>query len=140
MIVYFNTSAVIPLIIEEPGSPTCERLWNQATRIASVRLLYAEARAALARAQRMGRLSRNGLASSVQLLDELIEAVDSVEVTEHLVRTAGALAEQRGLRGYDAIHLAAAQAIADHDTVFATGDKHLADAAADIGLSIAIAH
>ncbi len=60
MIVYFDTFAFIPLIIEEPSSESCKRLWNEATRVVSVRLHYAEARAALARAQRLRWLTRGG--------------------------------------------------------------------------------
>jgi predicted nucleic acid-binding protein len=38
VIAYFDTSAIVPLIIEEATSPTCRRLWNDATRVASSRL------------------------------------------------------------------------------------------------------
>ncbi len=137
MIVYFDTSAFIPLIIGEQSSDSRERLWNEATRTVSVRLLYAEARAALAQAQRLGRLTRAGLASAVALLDDLSLQVDHVEITDRLVRTAGDLAEQQQLRGYDAVHLAAAQTIADADTVFAGNDRKLVAAASDLGLTVA---
>ena len=137
MIVYFDTSAFIPLIIEEPNSDSCERLWNEATRTVSVRLLYVEARAALARAQRLGRLTREGFASAVALLDDLRAQIDHVEVTDRLVRTAGMLAEEQDLRGYDAVHLAAAHAVADVDTIFASGDRQLIAAASHLGLIVA---
>ena len=139
MIVYFDTSALIPLIIDEPGSGTCERLWNDATRIVSVRLLYAEARAALARARRMGRLTRSELTSAVGVLDGFIDEIDCVEITESLVRNAGTMAEELGLRGYDAVHLAAAQAVADSDTIFISGDQQLIAAATRLGLTVALA-
>ena len=100
MIVYFDTSAIIPLIVNEPGSPVCERFWNDATQAVSSRLLYVEARAALARAHLLGRLSRGDLASCVESLNGIISQIASVEVTEDLVRTAGRLAEEEGLRGY----------------------------------------
>lgn len=138
MIVYFDTSAFIPLIIDEPNSDSCDRLWNEATRIVSVRLLYVEARAALARAHRLGRLSQRALASAVALLDDLSAQVDHVEVTERLVRMAGTLAEEQQLRGCDAVHLTAAQAVADQDTIFASGDQQLIAAATRVGLSVAL--
>ena len=137
MIVYFDTSAFIPLIIEEPDSDSCERLWNEATRVVSVRLLFAEARAALARAHRLGRLTKKGLTSAVGLLDGLVAEVDSIEISDSLVRRAGALAEEQELRGYDAVHLAAAQVIADVDTIFASGDHRLIAAASSLGLVVA---
>ena len=138
MIAYFDTSALIPLIIDEPSSTMCVRLWNEATRVVSVRLLYAEARAALAQAHRMARLSRRQLADAVGQLDALADQVDHVEVTERLVRAAGEAAELHGLRGYDAVHLAAAQSISDGDTVLVGGDRQLIAAAADSGLAVAL--
>lgn len=137
MIVYFDTSAIIPLIIDEPGSQTCERFWNDATQAVSSRLLYVEARAALASAQRLGRLSLDDLAASVESLHEILAETATVEVSENLVQTAGRLAEQEGLRGYDAVHLAAAQAVADADTVLLSGDRELLAAASRRGLAVA---
>ncbi|WP_420436934.1 type II toxin-antitoxin system VapC family toxin [Candidatus Poriferisocius sp.] len=137
MIVYFDTSAFIPLIIDEPNSDSCERLWNEAERVVSVRLIYVEARAALARAQRLGRLTRGRFASAVALLDDLSAQIDHIEITDRLVRSAGALVEEQQLSGYDAVHLAAAQAVADRDTVFASGDQQLTAAASHLGLMVA---
>jgi len=80
---------------------------------------------------------RGGLASAVGLLDDLNAQVDHIKVTERLVRTAGALAEEQHLRGYDAVHLAAAQAVADANTIFASGDQQLIAAASQLGLIVA---
>jgi uncharacterized protein len=44
----FDTSALIPLLIEEPGSVRAGRVWDVADHVTSVRLIYTEARAALA--------------------------------------------------------------------------------------------
>ena len=137
MIAYFDTSALVPLIIDEPSSTMCVRLWNEATRAVSVRLLYAEARAALAQAHRMARLSPRQLADAVARLDALVDQVDHVEVTERLVRAAGEVAELQGLRGYDAVHLAAAQSTSDADTVLVSGDRQLIEAAVRSGLAVA---
>jgi len=41
-------------------------------------------------------------------------------------------------RGYDAIHLASAEAIADPDTVLVTADHDLASAAASLGIEALI--
>lgn len=136
MIAYFDTSALIPLIIEEPSTAVCLRLWNEASRIASVRLLYAEACAALARAHRVGHLSATQLEEAVDALDEITTQIDHVEVTDELVRTAGALARKHGLRGYDAVHLAAGLKVSDDDVVFVTGDMNLATAARVSGVAV----
>lgn len=138
MIAYFDTSALVPLIVDEPSTELCNRLWNESTRVASVRLLYPEARAALARAQRMGRLTRSQLERAVVELDAIVTEVDHVELTAELARTAGELAQSHRLRGYDAVHLAAAAAIADGDLVMVTGDLELAAAAQQLGLSVAV--
>lgn len=137
MIVYFDTSAVIPLIIDEPTSATCERLWNEAARVVSVRIMYAEARAALAMAKRIGRLTSRELTPAVKLLDTLVDQLDTVEITETLVFNAGVMAQEHGLRGYDAVHLAAALAVADEDAVLVTGDHQLSAAATRLGLAVA---
>lgn len=46
MIAYFDTSAVVPLLVQEPATEQCSRLWDEATRVLTVRLTYPEARAA----------------------------------------------------------------------------------------------
>lgn len=137
MIAYFDTSAIIPLIIDESGSTQCERFWNEATRVVSVRLVYAEARTALARAERMGRIDDRQLGAAVAQLEALLTGIDHVEVTEGLVRSAGSLAEDHKLRGYDAVHLAAALAVADDDFVLVAGDGALSTAALALGLGVA---
>ncbi|MCY3850421.1 MAG: type II toxin-antitoxin system VapC family toxin [Acidimicrobiaceae bacterium] len=137
MIAYFDTSAFIPLFVHESSSTTCVRLWNEATRAVSARLLYAEARAALAQAHRMARLSREQLSASVEQLDLLTNQVDVVEITGPLVRAAGEIAELQQLRGYDAVHLAAAQSLGNSETVFVSGDRQLVEAAERCGLAVA---
>ena len=137
MIAYFDTSAVIPLLVEEPGSELAAELWTQADRILSARILYAEGRAALAAAERNGRLSSTQLRYAVGELDKLTQQLDHIEVNEHLVYEAGAIAEELSLRGYDAVHLAAAELAADEDLVLVAGDGDLLRAAAGIGLNTA---
>jgi len=138
VIAYFDTSAFIPLIVDEPSSTTCVRLWNEATRAASVRLLHAEARAALAQAHRMARLSREQLSAVVEQLDLLTNQLDVVEITGPLVSGAGEIAESQRLRGYDAVHLAAAQSLGNSETVFVSGDRQLVEAAQRCGLAVAL--
>jgi len=137
VIAYFDTSAVVPMIVSEPATERCVRLWNESSRIVSVRLLYPEARAAFARANRMGRITPKQLASAVTDLDSIIAEVDHVEITADLSRAAGDLAQSHGLRGHDAVHLAAAHAVADSDLVLVTGDSDLAAAASVLGISVA---
>jgi hypothetical protein len=70
-------------------------------------------------------------------LDELVAEIDHIELTMALARIAGDLARSYGLRGYDAVHLAAAISVSDSDVVMATGDHDLAAAARAHGLAVA---
>lgn len=134
MISYFDTSAVIPLLIAEPGSALAGQLWDKADRVASARLIYPEARAALAQARRLERLTARQLGASVRELDELYEQMDIVELDADLAHQSGELAEAHNLRGYDAVHLAAAHRIADDELIVVAGDQSLLAAAAITGL------
>jgi predicted nucleic acid-binding protein len=138
VIAYFDTSAIVPLVVDEATTAVCNRLWTESTRVVSVRLTYPEARAALARAGRMGRLTRSQLNAAVLELDSLIEEVDVIELSPDLARTAGQLAHEHGLRGYDAVHFAAALAVADDDLVLVTGDLDLAAAAQAAGIAVSV--
>ena len=137
MIAYFDTSALIPLLVEEPSTPSCQRLWNDASRVVATRLLHAEASAALANAQRMRRLTTRQLDAALASLEDIEAQLDVAEITDRLVRAAGMLARTHGLRGYDAVHLAAGLALGGEDVVFVTGDSTLAAAARTAGLAVA---
>lgn len=136
MIAYFDTSALIPLLIEEPTSITAAQVWDTADRVASARVVYTEARAALALAHRLDRLDAATKTRAVRELETLYGQLDRVDVDEALVRRAGSLAETHHLRGYDAIHLAAAERIADDDTVVVAGDAELCRAAHSLRLHV----
>jgi len=135
VIAYFDTSAVIPLIVEEDGSERAGRLWDAADRVVSVRLVYPQARAALAAARRARRLTESALRRATTDLETVVGQLDIVELSEGLARRAGELAELQGLRGYDAVHLAAAETVADAELVLVAGDTELLGAAGRMGLA-----
>ncbi|MBA2610012.1 MAG: type II toxin-antitoxin system VapC family toxin [Actinobacteria bacterium] len=137
MIAYFDTSSLVPLLVDEPGSETAGRLWIEADRLVSARLLYPEARSALASAERTRRITAADLRTAVLDLDKLLLQVEAVEVTHSLAHRAGELAQTHALRGYDAVHLAAAESIADADLVLVAGDADLLEAATTIGIATA---
>jgi len=136
VIAYFDSSAFVPLILDEPSSERVMRLWLQVDRVASVRLLYVESRAALARAHRQRRVEEGRFAEAVGLLEELYGDVDQIDVDESLVRQAGELSQREALRGYDAVHLAAAERLAGDDVLFVSGDRALCGAARRAGLQV----
>lgn len=137
MIAYFDTSAVVPLLVVEAGSARAAALWDGADRIVSTRLVYPEGRAALAQAHRLGRLTARQLRATVTELDSRYKELDLVEVDDPLARHAGQLAEAHGLRGYDAVHLAAAHRVDDRDLVLVAGGEALLTAATAGGMTIA---
>lgn len=137
MIAYFDTSAVVPLLIAEPSSARAGSLWDAADRVVSVRLLYPETRAALAQAKRLGRLTARQLRGAVTEFDSLLDEIDIVEVDDAFARRAGELAEVRQLRGFHAVHLAAADRVRDPDVVVIAGDGALLEAATAEGLAVA---
>ena len=135
MITYIDTSTLLKLIIEEDGSERAMTIWVSADAVASVSLIVVEARAALAAAKRVGRLTDAQLRSAVLELDALVKELHVVEVTDELVVSAAELAEDEGLRGYDAVHLAAALSV--EAAVLSSADTALCAAAERRGLHIA---
>ena len=109
-------------------------LWHEASRRAASVALIPETRAALAGARRSSRIDDAQHAEAVGDLERLWREIDGIEVTERLARRAGDLADACGLRGYDAIHLASAEAILDEGDVMVVSDSRLAEAAASIGI------
>ena len=60
-----------------------------------------------------------------------------VGVDEALAQHAGEIADERALRGYDAVHLASALALGSGETILVTWDLDLSNAAVDAGLAVA---
>ena len=137
MIAYFDTSAIVPILIEEVGSEAAGTIWDRADRLVSIRLARVEARAALAQAGRLGRISVQQFDASNRELDRLVAQLDLVDIDDRLVERAADLAEQQALRAYDAVHLAAAHRLLDQDLVLVAGDRALLDAAHAIGIAVA---
>ena len=122
------------LIVPERGSAHVGRIWENATNRHSSVALLAEARAALARARRLARLTDDEHAAAVEALFARWGEVEGLELTESLAGRAGELAATCALRGYEAIHLASAEAILDDGDVLVVSDVRLAAAAASIGI------
>jgi predicted nucleic acid-binding protein len=134
LITYVDTSALLKLILVEPGADEADLIWDAADVRASSSLVMVEARSALAAARRSGRLSARGLREAKVDLTELLEELTTIDVADALIEAAAELAEAEALRGYDAVHLAAALAI--DANVFASADGALCDAAGRRGLTV----
>jgi len=135
LIAYFDSSAFVKLFVDEPGSAHAAATWDAADRRLSTRILYAEARAALAAATRARRIEPTGLVDVRAQLEFFWARLDPVEPRAHIVAHAGDLAEAHALRAYDAIHLASAEAVANEETWFVAADDRLLAAAQAQGLT-----
>ncbi|MBA3728965.1 MAG: type II toxin-antitoxin system VapC family toxin [Actinobacteria bacterium] len=137
MIVYFETSALFKLFVQEPGSDVAAALWDGADAVVTGRITYPEARAALASGERMRRLTPTLHRRAKHQLEQLWDEMRVVELDASVSRTASELAERYGLRGYDAVHLAAVLVIREDAPLLATWDAELATAAnlADIAVA-----
>lgn len=131
MILYLDTSALVKLYVEEEGSGPVAAAVEEAGAVVTARIAYAEARAAFARHRREGGLTTGELRRVVERLDHDWPSYGVVELSDTVVRRAGGLAERRALRGFDALHLAAALELrgAGAEVVFLSFDARLTAAA-----------
>ncbi|MCA1693823.1 MAG: type II toxin-antitoxin system VapC family toxin [Actinobacteria bacterium] len=137
MNVYFETSAFFKLVVNEEGSAEAVELWEAAHRVIASRLMYPEARAALAAAARARRVTSSELRLVRSRLESRWNQVEIIEIDDGIARASGDLAEAHALRGYDSVHLASAVMLADKTSVLATWDLELRRAALDAGLQVA---
>ncbi len=135
-IVYFDSSALVKLLVEEDGSDLAAAVWDRCDAAVSSRLAYAEVRAALAAAGRARRLRPIDLGRAEAAWEDYWAATRAVELTEVVGLHAGQLAGAHALRGADAIHLASLFAVGADTTVFAAWDRRLRDGARVLGVQL----
>ena len=124
-IVYFDSSALVKLLVEEAGSDLAAALWDGCDAALSSRLAYPEVRAAIAAAGRNSSLDRRGVTLAPGSWEEFWAAMRPVEFTATVERRAGELATQHALRGADAVHLASALTVPKSELVVAVWDRRL---------------
>ncbi len=140
MILFLDTSALVKLYVEEADSETVRGWVDVAEEVACQWIAYVEARSALAAKQRLGDLSDAELEECKKELEEDWERYHRVAVTQTLLRRAGALSEQLGVRAYDSVHLAGAEYLQSSLGVpitFGSFDRRQVDAAARLGMLLA---
>ncbi|MCS5700482.1 type II toxin-antitoxin system VapC family toxin [Cyanobium sp. FGCU-52] len=139
MILYCDTSALIKLLVQEPGSDRLQRVSSEAEAIAVCRVTWAEAMAAMARRQREDPLSSSDLEQARQLLIRTWAQFLIVEISQRLVESAGRYADAFALRGYDSVQLAAAHELHRSTALpitFACSDRRLNQAAQLLQLGV----
>jgi predicted nucleic acid-binding protein len=132
---YFDTSAIVKLLIDEDGSPAASGIWRESPRRFATVLAYPEAMAALGAARRSKRITPQAERRATRALERELEHATLIEVGLPLAEHAGLLAADYGLRGYDAVHLATAINVG-RGTVFVTWDRALRRAASNLGLPV----
>jgi uncharacterized protein len=136
-LVYFDSSAFVKLLTEEPGSDLAAELWDGCDAAVASRLAYPEVRAALAAAERNHDLTSADCTAAGRMWDEYWAATRSVEFTAAIEQHAGQLARSHALRGAGAVHLASALALSDSGLVMAVWDRRLHAGARSASLRVA---
>ena len=136
-IVYFDSSALVKLLVDEDGSDLAAQLWDGCDAALSSRLAYPEVRSALAAANRNRDLDDRTLTSLTADWEQFWAAMRPVELTAEVQRRAGTLAQRHALRGADAVHLASALTIPTNELVVAVWDRRLQTGAVAAGLAVA---
>ena len=136
-IVYFDSSALVKILVDEEGSETAAALWDGCDAAVSSRLAYPEVLAALAAAGRALRLGSAEQARAETMWEEYWAAMRVVELTEAVSADAGELAAKHALGGADAVHIASALAVGAAETVFAVWDQRLRTGAYEAQLRVA---
>ena len=139
MILYLDASALVKRYVAEPGSPEVSDAISRADVVGTALISRAEVAAALAKAMRVGALTQEEASACLQVFRGEWPDLMRVQVTEMVVARAATLAWEHGLRGYDAVHLAAASLWQDalgEKVMLSTFDRQLWKAAMQVGLAL----
>lgn len=138
---FWDSSALVPLIIEEPTSPMCRQLLRTDPTQIVFCFTRTEILSALWRRRRAGRLDDNDITTAEGRLDklsarwtEVISVVEAREAAERLLRT-------HPLRAADSLQLGACIAVFGsqrRDREFVVLDDLLAEAARQEGFNVVV--
>jgi len=137
MILYLDSSALVKFYLEERGSAEVQDVYRNAEQAGTVLIARAEVSASLAKAHRMGLVSEENARKARSLFHKEWPRIIHVAVSETITSRADNLAWAHALRGYGAVHLAAAllwQESINLPISVATFDTNLWEAASDVGL------
>lgn len=133
---FWDSSALLKLLVDEAGTEVAIDLWDEASFVAASRLAVPEIGAALAAAERGGRIDSVRRRSALRQWHRYLPALDVHELTSGVGHHAAELAAAHPLSGADAVHLATALALRDQAVVVATWDRRLSMAALAEGLDV----
>jgi predicted nucleic acid-binding protein len=139
MILYLDTSALVKLYVEEPGSRAVRTLLERAQVVSTSRVAYVEMRAGLARKLRQGELREKEYKHILSDFQKDWKDYFVIEVSEGVANLGGELVEKHPLRALDALHLASALFLRERvrsDVFFSSFDERLNEAAKAEGLAV----
>jgi len=137
--IFWDSSALVRLLVTEPGSAECGRLLREDPVVVVWWGTPVECESALQRRLREGSLTASGVSQARRALDQLATAWLEVPPGEELRRLARRLLRTHPLRAADALQLAAALSLAGRGIEklrFASADQRLAQAAEIEGLEV----
>jgi len=113
-------------------------IWQAVDGAVASRLVHVEGRAALASAERAGRIAAARHETARRSLEVVLGQLGMIELSPDVASVAGDLAQQVALKASDAVHLASALTVSVPDELlFVTWDGRLASAASSLGLAVA---
>ena len=143
---FFDSSGIVKRYISETGTAWIQSLClpSRGNVVYAAHVTGAQAVAAIMRRMRRGEISSTDAAAAIaSLQSHLRQGYSPVFITEGLVQRAMSLVQAHRLRGYDAIHLAAALEIAAElaalgfpSPIFVAADNDLNAAATAEGLVV----
>jgi hypothetical protein len=107
-VIFWEASALVPLLVEEPASPSARELLERDQAILVWWGTSLDCLSALARREREGVLTPGGADAARERLKALADAWSEVLPTEAVREHAGRFLRVHGLRAADALQLAAA--------------------------------
>ena len=124
------------LCLDEPDADDVQRVVGEADVVATSVLAYAEARAAFARRQREKLMTPAETRTAIRQLDADWSRF-VIQLADEPGRSAGRLADVHGVRGCDAVHIAAYESLLaqceDEDVRFSCADDRLTRAVRALG-------
>ncbi len=134
---FWDTSAIVPLLLEQPTSARARELLAEDRMIAAWWGTPIECWSAIARLRREGRLTPEDEATVEGFLEQLRESWLEILPSEQVRERARRLLRVHTLRAADAVQLAAALTCAGSppDASFVAFDERLSEAARKEGLS-----
>jgi predicted nucleic acid-binding protein len=138
---FWDSSAVVPLVLEEPASIACRRALRADPAMAVWALTRTEVVSSIRRLERAGDLDAGGVSTALGRIEARAARWTEVDALEHVRQRAERLLGVHALRAPDALQLGAALALFDdrpRGRFFLTRDAALASAAGREGFAVIV--